>query len=84
MLHLNIPDPTGISARGYVQGGNNQPYASKLADVMQACYKHTNSTAKLPRLDDNARRFIHDYISTEHFNSQRVNTLTIREGLRRC
>ena len=58
---VNVNDPAGISARGFNPNGINQPFATSLAnspEIQRVCGKTVYPT----NLDDNARRFLMDFL----------------------
>ena len=61
--YVHINDPQGIGARGYIPNGNNQPYATNIANALQHHKENTttDSAYHLPRMDARAERFFLDW-----------------------
>jgi hypothetical protein len=79
---------TGISIRGFSGLHSNQPYASDIAAAME----QGGNKATLVNLDENARRFLNEYIHAKYFGKVipctkdglmlDINQRPITEGLR--
>jgi hypothetical protein len=91
---INIPDPSGIGVRGYVQGGQNQPYASHIAEAFQNHYDARSGMNGLskPDMDQTAEAFFRQWAQIHKpslFDPSRANrvypnTRGVRDGLRKC
>jgi hypothetical protein len=91
---INIPDPSGIGVRGYVQGGQNQPYASHIAEAFQNHYNARSGMNGLskPYMDQTAEAFFRQWaqihkpslFDPSHANRVYPNTRGVRDGLRKC
>jgi len=85
-------DPTNVGSRGYVKGGQNQPFASNIAHKLQMT-RNSNIPANL---DAPSRNFLNQFFHAEYLNRGFVdgtdtrnrnvhyNNRTIRAHLRRC
>ena len=86
------PDPTNVGSRGYIQGGQNQPFASNIAHKLLM----TRNNSIPANLDAPSRKFLNQFFQTEYINRGFVdgtdtrirnvhfNNRTIRAHLRRC